>query len=306
MTGGSGGNGSGSTAKNGILRQLSSAPGTSRLQRITSMWTGAQTIGCNAAGKRTIGHVKRCQRPTGSSTAQHPTGSSAAQHIAATQPYCCRLCGGCGDIRSTCQHCSVVEISQRSSLTACTATCCTGMGASLAKDVPFAALYWAMLEPLRASLMRHEYSTLADSFWQNSAQIVQRCTCSATVLLAMRSAGRRVKPNCSCWQRRRPITKCLFADGSLAWCRAGNINELPVVPDVPALVRERTPAEILVINIAAAGKYMIRTPQLTSTFSASLCTQAGAAELDGCAHLRCVLAMCRSGSKPCGRCDDAI
>ena len=42
------------------------------------------------------------------------------------------------------------------------------MGASLAKDVPFAALYWAMLEPLRASLMRHEYSTLADSFWQNS------------------------------------------------------------------------------------------------------------------------------------------
>lgn len=44
------------------------------------------------------------------------------------------------------------------------------MGASLAKDVPFAALYWAMLEPLRASLMRHEYSTLADSFWQNSAR----------------------------------------------------------------------------------------------------------------------------------------
>lgn len=47
---------------------------------------------------------------------------------------------------------------------------CAGMGASLAKDVPFAALYWAMLEPLRASLMRHEYSTLADSFWQNSTR----------------------------------------------------------------------------------------------------------------------------------------
>lgn len=31
-----------------------------------------------------------------------------------------------------------------------------------------------------------------------------------------------------------------------------------MVPDVPALVHERTPAEILVINIAAAGKYMTR------------------------------------------------
>lgn len=69
-----------------------------------------------------------------------------------------------------------------------------------------------------------------------------------------------------------------------------------MVPDVPALVRERTPAEILVINIAAAGKCMFRTPQLTATFSASLCTLAGVEELDGCAHLRCVLAMCRSGS----------
>lgn len=43
------------------------------------------------------------------------------------------------------------------------------MGASLAKDVPFAALYWMMLEPLRGELMRHDYTTLANSFWQNSA-----------------------------------------------------------------------------------------------------------------------------------------
>jgi hypothetical protein len=95
-------------------------------------------------------------------------------------------------------------------------------------------------------------------------------------------------------------------DDSMACCRAGNINELPVVPDVPALVRERTPAEILVINIAAAGKHIIRTLQLTGTFPAGLCTLAGVEELDGCAHLRCVPAMCRSGSKPCGRCDDAV
>ena len=31
------------------------------------------------------------------------------------------------------------------------------MGASLAKDVPFAALYWSMLEPLRGWLMLHDY-----------------------------------------------------------------------------------------------------------------------------------------------------
>ncbi len=42
-----------------------------------------------------------------------------------------------------------------------------GLGASLAKDVPFAALYWMMLEPMRGTLMEHDYSTLADSFWQN-------------------------------------------------------------------------------------------------------------------------------------------
>lgn len=42
-----------------------------------------------------------------------------------------------------------------------------GLGASLAKDVPFAALYWMMLEPMRRTLMEHDYSTLADSFWQN-------------------------------------------------------------------------------------------------------------------------------------------
>jgi hypothetical protein len=34
---------------------------------------------------------------------------------------------------------------------------------------------------------------------------------------------------------------------------AGNINELPVVADVPKLLRARTPVEILVINITAAG-----------------------------------------------------
>ena len=30
---------------------------------------------------------------------------------------------------------------------------CAGFGSSLAKDVPFAALYWSMLEPLRGALM---------------------------------------------------------------------------------------------------------------------------------------------------------
>lgn len=34
---------------------------------------------------------------------------------------------------------------------------------------------------------------------------------------------------------------------------AGNINELPLVADVPAISRARTPAEILCINIGAAG-----------------------------------------------------
>ena len=128
------------------------------------------------------------------------------------------------------------------------------MGASLAKDVPFAALYWAMLEPLRASLMRHEYSTLADSFWQNSARRssadvpVLPLSCLRCVVLGVWSS-----PIVSDGNDKGSSCQCLFVENSLAWCRAGNINELPVVPDVPALVRERTPAEILVINIAAAG-----------------------------------------------------
>lgn len=89
----------------------------------------------------------------------------------------------------------------------------TGMGASLAKDVPFAALYWALLEPLRGALMRHDYVTLANSFWQN-----------------------------------------------------GNINELPVVADVPALPRARTPTEILLINIGAAGTAASLAAVVTTPF----------------------------------------
>jgi hypothetical protein len=48
-----------------------------------------------------------------------------------------------------------------------------GVGAALAKDVPFAAIYWSLMEPLRtnlAHLANHDFTAAATSSWRSTSE----------------------------------------------------------------------------------------------------------------------------------------
>ena len=137
IPGSSGGGGSGG----GIMKQLTSPPGASRLQRVTSMWTGAYQI-CTASGGL-------------------PRGAATSSELGRAAPGFSSSPESSGEFTS---HTACASSVTRSRPSVCVpimnlARCCrpAGMGASLAKDVPFAALYWTLLEPLRGTLMRHDY-----------------------------------------------------------------------------------------------------------------------------------------------------
>ena len=66
-----------------------------------------------------------------------------------------------------------------------------GLGASLAKDIPFAALYWSMLEPTRTAMLQQLENRASVPSVDGSANLAAPARRSPTELLAVNitSAG---------------------------------------------------------------------------------------------------------------------